>query len=197
MRRKVARILLITIPLLALFLLPPGSFATVDISPLCEKHGIKGEDLTRLKGLYGEVVESGVSEEELYRFFDDIISYGLDCRQLSRVLEKTLRLKKEGLPYRPVFRKVREGMAKGVPPGKVVDVTLTWGKLLEEAAGVVRALEEKGFSVSDREGAVILVAGYLSRGYLPDEIVERVVTRGVKYAGFSGLEAFLGQGGQR
>ncbi len=165
-----------------------------DITPLCKKAGIEGKALKSLSSVYDKAVKAGIPEEELYDFFTEIVEYGLGCSQLEEVLEKTIELKKKGLPFAPVFSKVREGMAKGMSPGMIVEVAGERAESIKWASGVIEILKSRGWEVKDYEGAVLLISTYIEKGYKPEEIVERLTNKGIKYAGFTGLDVFLGQG---
>ncbi len=164
-----------------------------DISGLCFKAGIGGEELSLIKAAYVDAVDAGIDEEALYGFFESILGYGLNCPQLVTVLSKSAALRNEGLPFWPLFSKVREGIAKGVPTGKIVVIVDERSNSLSQAARVIRELKQRQYVAKDYEGAVISISSYIEKGYSPDDIVERITTRGLENSGFSGLTAFLGK----
>lgn len=157
-------------------------------------HGIGGEEnIAKVKAAYVAALQSGISEEELYPFVEDILKHKLDCGQMERVLSSTTRLRLGGLPYFVVFSKVREGVAKDAPPALVVDAAESKVKTLFASRDVLTSLESIGYRVRDYQNAAVIVASYLEKGYSPREMVSEIRTKGVARAGFAALSGVLGK----
>ncbi len=172
----------------------PVAAQKTSVEALCMLHGIGGEEnIAKVKAAYVAALQSGISEEELYPFVEDILKHKLDCGQMERVLSSTTRLRLGGLPYFVVFSKVREGVAKDAPPALVVDAAESKVKTLFASRDVLTSLESIGYRVRDYQNAAVIVASYLEKGYSPREMVSEIRTKGVARAGFAALSGVLGK----
>lgn len=162
------------------------------VEDLCLLHGIRGqENVAKVKAAYVAAVDSGISEEELFPFVEDILRHKLDCGQMERVLASTTRVRKGGLPYFVVFSKVREGVAKDAPPALVVEAAESKARTLFESRDVLSSLKSLGYRVRDFQNAAVIVSSYLEKGYSPAEMVSEVRNKGVARAGFAALSGVL------
>lgn len=162
------------------------------VEDLCRLHGVSPEEnIARIKTAYGEAVEAGISEEELYPFVDDILRHKLDCPQMVKVLSASARLRTAGLPYFVVFSKVREGVAKEAPPALVVEAAEAKLKTLTESRDVLLSLQSSGYRVRDFQNAAVIVSSYIEKGYLPEELVSQIRNKGIEGAGFAALSGVL------
>ena len=162
------------------------------IEDLCRLHGIgSDESVQRIKNAFLDAEKSGITEEELYPFVEDILKHKLDCGQMVRVLAATTKLRLVGLPYFVVFSKVREGVAKEAPPALVVEAAESKLKTLTEARDVLRSLESKGYRVRDFQNAAVIVSSYIDRGYTAGEMVRQIRKKGIEGAGFAALSGVL------
>jgi len=162
------------------------------VEDLCRLHGIgQEESIGKIRAAYLEAVRSGISEEELLSFVEDILQHKLDCPQMVRVLSVSTKLKTAGLPYFVVFSKVREGVAKMAPPALVVEVAEAKLQSLTASRNVLLSLESSGYKVRDFQNAAVIVSSYIEKGYLPGEVVEQVRKKGIEGAGFAALSAVV------
>ncbi len=162
------------------------------IEELCRLHGVGAEEsVQKIKSAYLEAERSGITEDELLPFVEDILKHKLDCGQMVRVLAATTKLRAVGLPYFVVFSKVREGVAKEAPPALVVDAAESKFRTLTEARDVLESLESRGFRVRDFQNAAIIVSSYIDRGYTAGEMVRQIRQKGIQGAGFAALSGVL------
>lgn len=195
---KICTALLTGFSALLLFAAGPLSAQKTSVEALCRLHGIgQEESIGKIRAAYLEAVESGISEEELSLFVEDILKHKLDCPQMVRVLSVITKLKSAGLPYFVVFSKVREGVAKMAPPTLVVEAAEAKLKSLSDSRDVLLSLESSGFRVRDFQNAAMIVSSYLEKGYRPDEVIEQVRNKGVEGAGFAVLSAVVEKPGKR
>jgi len=170
----------------------PLAAQKASVEDLCRIHGIgQEESIGKIRAAFLEAVRSGISEEELLSFVEDILQHKLDCPQMVRVLAVTTRLKTAGLPYFVVFSKVREGVAKMAPPALVVEVAEAKLKSLSESRDVLLSLESSGYRVRDFQNAAVIVSAYIEKGYRPGEVIEQVRNKGIQGAGFAALSAVV------
>jgi hypothetical protein len=190
--RPAVRLLFSCLLLLALLASAMPAFAQKTIEDLCRTHGIGEEgNIRRIERAYVSAVQSGIPEDVIMPFIEDILRHKLDCGQMVRVLEVTTRLRKEDLPYFVVFSKVREGVAKEAPPARVVEAAEAKFKTLSESRDVLRSLDSMGYSIIDRQNAAVVVSSYIEKGYSGGEIVSQIRNKGIQGAGFAALSGVV------
>jgi len=195
---RIRTILPIAFVALLLLAAMPIAAQKTSVEDLCRLHGIgQEESIGKIQAAYLEAVRSGISEEELLSFVEDILQHKLDCPQLVRVLTVSTRLKAAGLPYFVVFSKVREGVAKMAPPALVVEVAEAKLKSLSESRDVLLSLESSGYKVLDFQNAAVIVSSYIEKGYRPGEVIEQVRNKGIEGAGFAALSAVVEKSAKR
>ena len=183
--RRAVRIL-VPILFMIVFALPASAQKTID--DLCRTHVVGGdENIRRIEQAYVAAVQSGISEDILLPFVEDILRHKLDCGQMVRVLDVTTRLRQADLPYFVVFSKVREGVAKEAPPVRVVEAAEAKYKTLSESRDVLNSLGSLGYGIRDPQNAAVIVSSYIERGYAPAEIVTQIRNKGIQGGGFAAL----------
>ena len=170
----------------------PAAAQKASVDALCRLHGIgQEESIVRIRKAYAEAVDAGISEDELHPFVEDILRHKLDCGQMVRVLSAVARLRRDDLPYFVVFSKVREGVAKEVPPALVVEVAEAKLKTLSAARDVLKSLGSAGYRTKDYRNAAVIVSSYIERGYSARELVGEIRKKGIEGAGFAALSGVL------
>ncbi|MBI5904142.1 MAG: hypothetical protein HZB86_01085 [Deltaproteobacteria bacterium] len=171
---------------------PPAGAQLTGIDDLCRLHGIgDDESIVRIRTAYLQAMETGISEEILFPFVEDVLRHKLNCGQMVRVLDVTARLRKADLPYFVVFSKVREGVAKEAPPARVVEAAEAKFKTLSESRDVLKSLGSMGYGIRDPQNAAVVVSSYIERGYAPAEIVTQIRNKGIQGGGFAALSGVL------
>ncbi|HYN74534.1 MAG TPA: hypothetical protein VER06_00945 [Candidatus Methanoperedens sp.] len=187
--RRVARILF---PFLLLLATAMPSFAQKTIDDLCRTHGIGEEsNIRRIEQAYVAAVTAGIPEDVLLPFVEDILRHKLDCGQMIRVLDVTIRLRQADLPYFVVFSKVREGVAKEAPPVRVVEAAEAKYRTLSESRDVLDSLGSLGYSIRDPQNAAMVVSSYIEKGYSGGEIVSQIRNKGIQGGGFAMLSGVV------
>jgi hypothetical protein len=162
------------------------------LEDLCRLHGMeKEENVATIRKAYAAALSSGIPEEELFPFLEEILRHKLDCSQMVRVLSVTTRLRGEGLPYFVVFSKVREGVAKAAAPILVVEAAEAKLKSLTASREVLRSLEASGYRIRDFQNAAVIVSSYIEKGYGTEEIASQVRMKGIGGSVFTGLAGVL------
>ena len=92
----------------------------------------------------------------------------------------------KGLPSAPVVNKIREGIAKGVPPARINPVVQQMVEHLQTADGIVREGPTPA-AAAERAAAVTLLAEALGAGVTPAEV--RDLRRQAQPAGVAPLSA--------
>ncbi len=179
---------------LAVLALFDGSSAagTAKVDALCRLHGVATEQsVAKIRSAYASALSAGIPEDEIYPFMEDILRHRLECDQMVRVLGVVTGLRRENLPYFVVFSKVREGVAKGAAPARIVDAAESKLKTLFESRDVLKSLESLGYRVRDFRNAAVIVSSYIEQGYTPGDVVLRVKQKGIKGAGFAALSVVV------
>jgi hypothetical protein len=180
-----------TLLILALFL-PAPSFAQNSVESLCRLRGIDNEaGVARIRKAYAEAVQAGIPESQLHPFVEDILLHKLDCNQVVRVLDVSVRLRRNGLPYFVVFSKVREGMVKEVSPALVVEAAEAKLNSLYASRDVLESLKTMGYRVRDFQNAAVVLSSYIEKGYSGPDIVTRIGNKGLQGAGFTALSGMV------
>src|SRR5262249_60204295 len=104
------------------------------------------------------------------------------------------RAKRRGLPVGPLLEKVKEGLAKRVPPARIAGVAERLAGELATSRDLVRRAEQKGIRVEsrgERERATEAVADALGKGVSPKELedLSRGIARSSERATMSRLQA--------
>jgi uncharacterized protein (DUF2267 family) len=150
--------------------------------------------LVRDKAL--EAVRRGVAEGEVAELVRRGVGRGLEAGELARLLEVVAEAKRDDLPVGPVLDKVKEGLAKRVPPERIVSAASRISRDLATARDLIRQAEREGVRVEKarkREKAIEAVADALGRGVPPSEVAK--LSRHVAtYARREGAMSLLDEG---
>lgn len=168
------------------------SFAQKTVNELCRTHGIGGEEnIRRIERSYAAAVKAGIPEDVLLPFVEDILRHKLDCGQMVRVLDVTIRLREADLPYFVVFSKVREGVAKEASPVRVVEAAEAKFNALTASRDVLKSLDALGYRTRDPQNAAVVISSYIETGYTPSEIVSQIRNKGIEGGRFSALSGVM------
>ncbi|PYM32865.1 MAG: hypothetical protein DME17_19730 [Candidatus Rokuibacteriota bacterium] len=139
---------------------------TADLSP-------EAKALVRHKAL--EAVRLGLAEGEVAELVQRGVDRGFPARELTRLLEVVTEAKRHDLPVGPVLEKVKEGLAKRVPPERIVNAASRMSSELATARDLIRQAEREGVRVAkarQRERAIEAVAEALGQGVPPSEVAK-------------------------
>ena len=158
---------------------------TANLSP-------EGNALVRAKG--AEVVRAGVAEGDVASLIQRGLARGVQPAELARLLDVLAQAKRQDLPIEPVLDKMKEGIAKRIPPARIAAVASRLSGELATSRDLVRRAEREGIRVEatgERERATEVVADALGRGVSVKEMedLSRQVARSRQAATMSRLEA--------
>jgi hypothetical protein len=97
---------------------------------------------------------------------------GRSANEITPLLEQVNRAGERGLPTESLLNKVREGLAKGVEPGRIDPVIRQMTSRLESAHDVLKEAGSRGMEEGNRQRAIETMAEALSRGATVDEVRE-------------------------
>jgi len=151
----------------------------------------EGKALLRTKG--AEVVRAGVAEGEVAGLIQRGVGRGVQPAELARLLDVVAQAKRQDLPVGPVLDKVKEGLAKRIPPARIAGVASRLSGELATSRDLVRRAEREGVRVEaagERERATEAVADALGKGVSVKEMedLSRQVARSREAATMSRLE---------
>jgi len=147
--------------------------------------------LVRAKGV--EAVRAGVAEGDVAGLIQRGVGRGIQPAELVSLLDVFFRAKRQDLPVGPVLDKVKEGVAKRVPPARIVEVASRLSGELATSRDLVRRAEREGIraeAAGERQRATEAVASAIGRGVPPHEMTDlsRQVARSGERATMSRLE---------
>src|SRR5712692_9088311 len=134
----------------------------------------EGKALLRTKGV--EVVRAGVAEGEVAGLIQRGVGRGVQPAELARLLDVVAEAKRQDLPVGPVLDKTKEGLAKRVPPERILSVASRLSGTLATSRHLIRQAEREGVRVetaTGRERAIEAVADALGRG-VPSKDMEEL-----------------------
>src|SRR5215813_214581 len=141
----------------------------------------EGKALLRAKGT--EVIRAGVAENEVAGLIQRGVGRGVPPAELVRLLDVVAQAKRQDLPVGPVLDKVKEGLAKRVPPARIAGVAERLAGELATSRDLVRRAEQKGIRVEsrgERERATEAVADALGKGVSPKDLED--LSRGIAHS---------------
>ena len=144
-----------------------------ELSRALERSNLSAESKARVRSKADALVGVGVAERDVADVIRQGAVRGVPASELIRLLDVVGQTKRRGLPASPVADKIKEGLAKGVPPERIESVASRIGGDLASARDIVRRAEQAGVRVgapADRERAVEAVADVLGRGVPPDDV---------------------------
>src|SRR5262245_51053957 len=144
-----------------------------ELSRVLERSNFSAESKARLRSKADELVGIGVAERDVTDVIRQGAVRGVSAAELIRLLDVVGETKRHGLPPNPVADKIKEGLAKGVPPERIGSVASRVAGDLASARDVVRRAEQAGVRVeapAERDRAVEAVADVLGKGVPPNDV---------------------------
>jgi len=142
------------------------------------------ESKALLRARAGELVRAGIPEHELAGLVRQSVARGVPGHDVARLLYVVAEASRQGLPAAPVLDKVKEGVAKRVPPERIASVASRIRVELATSRDLIRRAEQEGVRVEAAEArgpAVEAVADALGRGVPPTEV--EALARHVAHSG--------------
>ena len=99
-------------------------------------------------------------------------SQGRSESEITPLLEQVNKAGERGLPTESLLNKVREGLAKGIEPGRIDPVLRQMTSRLESAQDVLKESGTRGMAEGNRHRAIETMAEALARGATVDEVRE-------------------------
>jgi hypothetical protein len=134
-------------------------------------------------------VAGEADREGLRRAFAAMTDAGYPPESFSLLLRLAADLSAAGISVDDLSSKVSEGLAKKVPPDRVMAVLAERADRLKDGRVLVLDLSSEGTAFLDQQMAFRVLADYLSRGVPSAELRRRILTR--SFADFPSLENII------
>lgn len=118
---------------------------------------------------YRAAVKAGMRERQAADLLEACLDGEFEAGQTARVLTLAAQLSLEGLPTESFAAKIAEGVAKGAPADRVVQVAERRAQLLNRARLILNGLLLEGLDVDGREDLLQDVAEAMEAGRSPEE----------------------------
>jgi len=121
-----------------------------------------------------------LDDEEVVHFRETVDVFreqGFPARSCLDYVNLAYGLNKADISLEDLAYKVREGVAKGATPDRVMVVINDRVGWLKSARVVVLSLENEGVDFLDKQMSYRVLADYLARGVSPDELSTQVLKR--------------------
>ena len=184
-------ITILLVPSIAAFAAPPSEKAGDAIEQLVRKSAYTTQHRAMLMAKAREALESGMSPDDVAALVRKGIAGPTDARTVDRYLALCIEAEQQGLPAQPVLNKILQGMAKGVPSGRIIAVAVQVKRTMEAAAGIVESAEQRGLQGSTsrkRRKAIEAVSFALEAGLPSGELSalsHKAVDNGLPLARFT------------
>lgn len=99
-------------------------------------------------------------------------SQGRSTNEITPLLEQVSKAGERGLPTDSLLNKVKEGLAKGIEPGRIDPVLRQMTSRLESAREVLEEAKGRGMSEGNRQRAMETLVEAFARGATVDEVRE-------------------------
>ncbi len=135
-----------------------------------------------LKKAY-DAANAGIPPDDVAIVIDRGLRQGADSRTMEGFLDTAVKVRKQNLPVRPVLDRIQQGLSKGVPPGRILDVTERLAEKLNRAGTLTGNLTQSGVKADndrEKENAIQTVARALERS-IPENAITQAGLRVKKH----------------
>ncbi len=146
-----------------------------EVSRVLERAELSPESKALVRQKAFEAVQAGVTERDVADLVQRGVGRNVHAPDLVRLLDVVTQAKQQELPTGPVLDKVREGLAKHVPPDRIASVAARLSGTLATSRDLVRRAERDGVRVetpAERAQAIEAIADALGRGVPPTAVEE-------------------------
>src|SRR6266446_1389212 len=146
-----------------------------ELARVLERAELPSESKALVRQKAVEAVRAGVAERDVADLVQRGVRRNIQASDLVRLLDVVTQAKRQELPTGPVLDKMREGLAKQVPPDRIVTVAARVSGTLATSRDLVRRAERDGVRVeapTERVQAIEAIADALGRGVAPTAVGE-------------------------
>lgn len=145
------------------------------LEKLLDQHEFSVAEEKRIIRSYSSALRAGLAKKEALSLVQTCLEGQFDARQISRILSLAAQVELANLLHDGFISKVKEGVAKGVPAAKVLEVAERRALMMKKAENILNSIVLEGFDIGDRDELLLDVAGALESGRDAGE-VQRIIT---------------------
>lgn len=138
--------------------------ANRDLERVLERSSFLEPDVAQIGRAFRVALDAGVAEREALALVESCVGGEFRAEQVVRVLTIAAQLTLENVPPGLFISKVREGVAKRVEAGRIVQAAEQRALALKQATNILKQLALEGLSASDRAELLPDVAEALASG---------------------------------
>lgn len=150
-----------------------------DINTLLERSSLSTEAKMKLESKIRITMTAGIDPGDIVAIVERGLSRGADERILEEFLNIAGETQGRKLPTAPVLDRIVQGLAKGIPPRRILDAARSLTDKLAAARSLVNGVENSGLSAEsslERQNAITTVARALERS-IPGETMNETASR--------------------
>ena len=125
-----------------------------------------------LKKAY-DAVNAGIQSDDIAVIINRSLNLGVNSKTIEGFIDIAVKVKNQNLPVRPVLDRIQQGLSKGVPSERILNVANTLAEKLNSANTIINNLIKEGIKVRntrERQEAIVTVARAMERS-IPEEII--------------------------
>lgn len=152
---------------------PGGALAAVERT--ATEAGYAFEVRTALMAKAREALEQGIAPDDVAALVQKGAEQKMGGQSAALFLSIAVETKRQGLPEGPILNRIHQGIAKGVPPDKVLMAAGQVKERLAAAADVVDKAGSQGLksgNANERDRAIVAAAVALETGFPSDDIAK-------------------------
>ena len=141
-----------------------------DVEKLLADEGISAGQGAGIARIYRSALGVDVRGRSLYGLVESCLEGDFDATSIERVLSVVVQLQLSNLPLDDYISKIREGVAKGIPAARILQVAERKALLLKRGGNLLNQIVVAGHEIDDREEILLAVAEALEAGRSEQEI---------------------------
>jgi len=150
-----------------------------DLERVLDQHTLDPAQAEQITRSYGLVLRAGADRKDTASLVEVCLEGEFTFSQVSRVLSLLAQLELAELPVEGFMSKISEGVAKEVPPQKVLQVAERRALMLKKADNLLNSVVLAGVELEEPEELLQDVAEALESGSSPRSIV-KIITKSVE-----------------
>ena len=183
MRRIILFVTIITLIMVYGIAMADTKKAIDEIRLSVEKSALPQEAKASLFKKASDAVNAGIQSDDIAVIINRGLNRGVDSKTIEGFIDIATKAKGQNLPVSPVLDRIQQGLSKGVPPERILNVANNLAEKLNSANTILNNLIKEGIKVSsakEREDAVLGVARAMERA-IPEIVITQTGMRVKKH----------------
>ncbi len=183
MRRIILFVTIITLIMVYGIAMADTKKAIDEIRLSVEKSALPQEAKASLFKKASDAVNAGIQSDDIAVIINRGLNRGVDSKTIEGFIDIATKAKGQNLPVSPVLDRMQQGLSKGVPPERILNVANNLAEKLNSANTIINNLIKEGIKTGnpkDREDAVLTVARAMERA-IPENIITQTGMRVKKH----------------